>query len=201
MTTRWMLRKSAAWLSAALLATAGSASAEKVLVDFTRADEAEAWRIVNDGVMGGLSQSRMITASDSTASFAGTLSLENNGGFASVRRVLDARLPADTDAFVLQVRGDGRRYQLRLRTNDRIDGVAYRAEFTTVADAWMRIEIPLDAFQPTFRGRRVPDAPPLDPTRIRQVGLLLGDKRPGAFLLEVRDIRVGLDESAEVMEL
>jgi NADH dehydrogenase [ubiquinone] 1 alpha subcomplex assembly factor 1 len=42
------------------------------------------WRIVNDGVMGGLSSSKAIVEDDKII-FSGNVSLENNGGFASLR--------------------------------------------------------------------------------------------------------------------
>ena len=43
------------------------------------------WRIVNDGVMGGLSSSKAIVNDDNKIIFSGNVSLENNGGFASLR--------------------------------------------------------------------------------------------------------------------
>jgi len=39
---------------------------------------------VNDGVMGGVSDGRFRVTERQTLEFYGTLSLENNGGFASV---------------------------------------------------------------------------------------------------------------------
>ena len=44
------------------------------------------WRSINDGVMGGLSSGGM-RLEDGIAVFSGTLSLENNGGFSSVRSI------------------------------------------------------------------------------------------------------------------
>jgi hypothetical protein len=41
---------------------------------------------------------------------------------------------------------------------------------------------------PTFRGRVVATAPPLDPGRVRQVGLMIADRQAGAFRLAVRSI-------------
>jgi uncharacterized surface protein with fasciclin (FAS1) repeats len=52
------------------------------LMDF--ADDSQRWRIVNDDVMGGISDSRF-RIDGGKAVFTGRLSLENNGGFASVR--------------------------------------------------------------------------------------------------------------------
>lgn len=43
------------------------------------------WQAINDGVMGGVSVSRLRFDSTGYAVFEGVVSLENNGGFASVR--------------------------------------------------------------------------------------------------------------------
>jgi monofunctional biosynthetic peptidoglycan transglycosylase len=145
------------------------------------------WTVVNDGVMGGRSMSTVQKGSSGTIVFAGEVSLENNGGFAS------ARLPipeSDLSAFGglrLRLRGDGNRYQIRLRTDDRFDGIAYSARLQTTGE-WETVEIPFAAFEPTFRGARPRGAPPLDPSRIRQLGFLIADEQAGPFRLEVADV-------------
>lgn len=152
------------------------------VIDF-KADDTQ-WQVVNDGVMGGLSQSRMRTTDDHTGVFEGELSLENNGGFASVRALLG---PTDLSRFTgvaLRVRGDGRTYQLRFRLSNGFDGVAYRASFETTTD-WTTATIPFTSFVPTFRGRTLTDQPPLDPARIHQLTFMVADKTPGEFRLEI----------------
>ncbi len=57
----------------------------KSLFGFSRTDAAGEWQTVNDGVMGGVSDGRFRITDKKTLEFYGTLSLENNGGFASVR--------------------------------------------------------------------------------------------------------------------
>lgn len=141
------------------------------------------WTIVNDGVMGGRSTSRAEAFGDGLR-FRGRLSLENNGGFASTRRSVDA-VPSDAVAVRLDVRGDGRRYQLRLRQDLQFDGVAWRTHFDT-REEWTEIELPLAAFEPVFRGRPVADAGPVRPEAITQVGFMLSDGQPGDFALDVR---------------
>ena len=42
------------------------------------------WRVINDGVMGGLSQGRALLTEESIL-FEGEISLENNGGFSSLK--------------------------------------------------------------------------------------------------------------------
>jgi monofunctional biosynthetic peptidoglycan transglycosylase len=162
-----------------------SRSLLKIMVDFKAAKEKERWRIVNDGVMGGLSQSGIEITSATHAVFQGTLSLENNGGFASVRRLPHDYKLAKHEGVLLRIKGDGRTYQFRVRTNDRFDGVSYRAEFKTKRGKWMTVKVPFKSMKPTFRGRPVPDAPPLRPERIRQIGFLIGDKREGRFRIEI----------------
>lgn len=147
------------------------------------------WVIVNDGVMGGLSNSEFVDGGDGFATFRGDLSLENNGGFASVRGIVPGGALENHRGLTLRVRGDGRTYQVRLRTNSRFDGVAYMAEFATRERTWQTIEIPFEAFEATYRGRTPRGAPSLVPARIQQMGILIGDKVDGPFRLDVEWIR------------
>ena len=147
------------------------------------------WAVVNDGVMGGLSSSEFVDSGAGFAVFRGELSLDNNGGFASVRGVVPIGAMESHRGLALRVRGDGRIYQVRLRTNRQFDGVAYMAEFQTRAGAWQTIEIPFSAFEATYRGMKPRGAPELVPGEIRQLGLLIGDKVEGPFRLDVEWIR------------
>ena len=157
-----------------------------VLVDFSR-ETAANWFVVNDGVMGGVSSSR-IEIADDIGVFAGYLSLANNGGFASVRTDVSEFDLSGHEALVLRVRGDGRTYQLRLRTTRQFDGIAYSAAFDTERGQWISVTLPFSEFTPTFRGYTPRDAPPMNPGAIRQLGLLIGDKREGEVRLEVESV-------------
>jgi hypothetical protein len=156
----------------------------KVLVNFTEQDEAQ-WSVVNDGVMGGRSSSDIEPTGEGTALFSGHLSLENNGGFASVRTSFSSLDLSPYTGVTLRVRGDGRPYQLRFRMDGSFDGVAHGSGFDTVPGEWVEIELPFTSFQPTFRGRVPRGAGPLDPARIRQMTFLIGDKKEGPFNLEI----------------
>lgn len=146
------------------------------------------WAAIDDGVMGGLSRSRLRHDPAGHAVFEGNVSLEHNGGFASVRaRPRNLGIPGGV-AFVVDVLGDGRRYKLNLRTDDAFDGVNYQAEFTPDAGRWTRVRLPSSAFRPTFRGREVPNAPPLDPARVRQVGVMIAAAQAGPFALAIQTI-------------
>ena len=151
------------------------------------------WLAVNDGVMGGVSAGRM-SETALGLSFEGVLSLENNGGFASVRRLVGTDL-STASSVRIRVRGDGRRYQLRLRQDSRFDGVAWRA-FFDADDAWRTVSMDFDEFEPVFRGRRVPEAGPLQAENVSQIGFMLADGNPGPFRLEIESIEFCPAETA-----
>lgn len=147
--------------------------------------ELEPWRAINDGVMGGVSSGEMVATAEGLR-FQGVLSLENNGGFASVRRLLAVDL-SGFDGVRVKIRGDGRTYQLRFRQDGGFDGVSWRAEFSTNGK-WQSIELPFQRFEPVWRGRPVPEAGPLVAGQVRQLGFLLADKQPGVFGLDINAI-------------
>jgi monofunctional biosynthetic peptidoglycan transglycosylase len=156
----------------------------RLVIDFAARDALAAWGAVDDVVMGGRSASRIEPCPDGAA-FTGRVSLENGGGFASVR-TRPGRWPTDgAHVFVLRTRSDGQRYKLAVRTDDGFDGMQYQHAFTTAWGEWQDVRLPVAGFHASFRGRRIPDAPPLDPARIRAFGLMISEKQAGAFRLEV----------------
>lgn len=164
---------------------------EQIITDFTSTQtEAARWRSVDDDVMGGISQGELSVTAESTGLFSGETSLENNGGFSSVRCAVDSSAFANAKALTLRVRGDGRQYQLRLKTDDSNSSISYRATFDTRPEEWITVRIPVEAFEPVFRGRVVSDAPALALGQIQQMGFLIADKKSGEFRLETDWIRV-----------
>ena len=146
------------------------------------------WRVVNDTVMGGRSRSKGREGAQGELIFEGHLSLENNGGFTSIRSSEIPRLNKGTTHIRLRVRGDGRRYRLLLRSTQTSRGVSYQHPFQTRAGEWVWVELPLAAFQARWRGRSVSDAPELRAAEIRSVGFLLADRRAGPFRLSLSEM-------------
>lgn len=116
------------------------------------------------------------------------MSLQRGGGFASVRSAARVLGLPHSRACVIEVLGDGRHYKLNLRTDDAFDGVNYQASLKPPAGAWALLRLPLAAFLPSYRGRRVADAAALDPADLRQVGLMIADRQAGRFALALRSI-------------
>ena len=159
-----------------------------IVFAFQTATNAADWQIVNDDVMGGVSRSEF-RLSNGVAVFRGEVSLENNGGFASVRSQPARHDLAGSDAFVIRVRGDRRRYKFTARTSSSFDGAIYQVVFTTKKGEWEEHRLPLTQFVPTFRGRVLSGEPPLDPAKVTSVGFLISDKQEGPFRLEVAWIK------------
>jgi monofunctional biosynthetic peptidoglycan transglycosylase len=154
---------------------------EALLFDFSTPEKSGDWYTVNDVVMGGISKSDMILNSDGTATFKGHVSLENNGGFASVRSHIKSMDHNNFQGVTLRVKGDGNWYNVRFRTNRNFDGYAYQAKIKTVENTWQEFKLPFEDFQPTFRGYTLQNKPPLQYKDIAQIGLLIADKQAGNF--------------------
>lgn len=156
----------------------------KTLYDFSSEAQASDWRIVNDGVMGGVSQSNFNVEPD-YAVFEGEISLENNGGFASVR-AFSSQLDLEGYTHIsIRVKGDGKRYQFRIRDDNGFDGVSHRHYFDTTNREWQVITFPLDDFVPVFRGRTLSNVGKIKAEKIQQVGFLIANGKAEKFRLEI----------------
>lgn len=157
----------------------------KLIHDFSSPEEEKRWENMTDTIMGGISQSQMFITSNKTAVFRGEVSFENYGGFASIRtRPHEYQL----DGFAgisLRIKGDGKKYRLRLRTDDEFEGVAYQAGFTTQSEKWITVRLPFNEFVAVFRGRVVPEAPKLEAGHIRRIGFMIADKQAGPLPLKL----------------
>lgn len=162
----------------------------QTLFDFTGADAAKDWQTVNDGVMGGVSEGKFKITDKKTMDFFGTLSLANNGGFASVRTKAKKLGLEKGDTLVAKVKGDGREYSLNLYLNKPLIAFSYRATVQTKKDEWIEVKVPLDKFEATSFGRGVKDAGAVKPEEINAVGFMLGDKKAGPFKMEIEWIKV-----------
>jgi len=151
-------------------------------MDFRTVETVRGGRIVNDGVMGGLSQSSLRPDPEGVF-FEGVVSLANNGGFASMR--FPASFPQQTHSLELVVRGESRRYKFTLRT-EKAAQVVYESEFLAATN-WQPHHFKAEDFKSSFRGRLV-QAPPLIFSDVSEVGVLIADKQEGNFRLQIKTL-------------
>lgn len=156
-------------------------NADSVFVDFDRESSLENWFTVDDVVMGGRSNSTFEINKQGHALFSGNVSLENNGGFASLRHVFQKRDMGAFQTIAIRLKGDGLRYQFRVKST-RNERHSYTYYFET-SGSWEWIEIPLSEMYPTWRGQRL-NYPNYPAETLEEIGILIGNYKAEAFELE-----------------
>tara|TARA_B100000787_G_scaffold164747_1_gene147815 strand:+ start:47 stop:319 length:273 start_codon:yes stop_codon:yes gene_type:complete len=81
---------------------------------------------------------------------------------------------------VLKLKGDGKQYQFRVKTNSK-DYYSYITTFST-SGKWQEIEIPLKDMYPGYRGRKL-DQPNFSSDYIEEIMFLIGNKKEENFKL------------------
>lgn len=158
-----------------------------VLVDFNVNSKVEDWNIVNDFVMGGKSNSYFKIDFNGNGSFTGTVSLDNNGGFCSVQHYLKPLNLIDKKMFSIRLKGDGKKYQFRVKSN-RNDYYSYIYQFQTGKE-WETIDIPITEMYASFRGNKL-NIPNYDGSQIEQIAFLIGNAKAESFELLIDKIEV-----------
>jgi len=146
------------------------------------------WRVVDDGVMGGKSQGHAKVTEAGHLHFYGEVSLENNGGFSSVRYDLPkTQNISGYTKVVMRLKGDGIRFQFRLKAqaNQRYSHIQY---FETSGE-WEEVQLPLRDFYASFRGRKL-DLPNFEADQLEEITFLIANKKAQDFSLKVAEIRL-----------
>ncbi len=182
---KWLCPGLSVFLITGLLAVTAFADDIRILLDFDSAEEVALFSPVDDVVMGGVSSSRLSNAGPGVAVFEGMVSLDNNGGFASIRSRARAWDTRGAGAFVLRVRSDGKRYRFNVRTPGGPDAFRYEAPIEPPANEWAEVEIPLASFRAKAFGQPIPGVGAPDPARIESLGFMISDKQAGSFRLEI----------------
>jgi NADH dehydrogenase [ubiquinone] 1 alpha subcomplex assembly factor 1 len=164
-----------------------SMMASKVIFDFNKKSNIDSWIIVNDDVMGGRSSSNFNLNADGFGVFEGTVSLENNGGFSSVRYRFPKMQIDNNTKVVLKLKGDGKDYQFRIKSNLR-ESYSYILPFKTSGE-WQEIEIPLKNMYPSFRGRKL-NQPNFSEDSIEEITFLIGNSKNEKFKLLIDKIEL-----------
>ena len=190
--------KTRAWIGTlalvALFTNSPLPAAEKNLASFETEDSLNSWTSVNDGVMGGVSKGGFKRTEQGTLLFTGDLSLENRGGFASIRTKPSALGLDGMSALVVKAKGDGRTYWVDLRVNDQMSASSYRAYLPTTAGEWQETRIPFADFKLQAFGRDLP-LKPINPAKVESIGFTLADKKAGPFSLEIEVVKAAKGEA------
>lgn len=159
----------------------------QTVYDFNKNVNPRDWNIVDDVVMGGRSNGRFYINPDGHGVFTGVVSIENNGGFSSVRHTSNNIKTSKNGIMVLHLKGDGKSYQLRIK--DKLNTYySYVTTFKTSGD-WEVIEIQLKNMYPSFRGRTL-NLPNFNAETIEEIAFLIGNKKNESFTLLIDKIEL-----------
>ena len=145
------------------------------------------WKIVDDVVMGGRSNGTFKIDSDGNGVFSGDVSLENNGGFSSVRYQFEKINTTKDSKVIIRLKGDGKEYQFRIK-NNRNTYYSYITNFKTNGD-WENIIINLKDLYPSFRGQTM-NIPNFTGNSIEEIVFLIGNKKNESFNLILDKIEI-----------
>ena len=161
---------------------------DNILLNVSIMQTEDKWRIVNDGVMGGLSSSKVFVDGDSKIIFSGNVSLENNGGFASLRSSIKEY---NFENFLgIEIKGNGKLYSISMKETTYFNGYFYTSSFETKKDEWIVVQIPFNEFKLYYYGKETNSNKKLLLNNIKEVSLLIGDKQEGSFNTEIDYIKL-----------
>lgn len=157
------------------------------LFDFSSTSDWSMWEIENDVVMGGISTSQLTRSKEGYAVFTGKVSLENDGGFASMQYHFPPKDIAGYTKAVIRLKGDGKDYQFRIKA-DLKERADYIFTFKTTGE-WQTIEIQLNKMEPSYRGNKL-NQPNFNSDQIQEVRFMIGNGRAESFRLEIDKIEL-----------
>lgn len=159
------------------------------IYDFRKGTSATDWKVQDDVVMGGRSDSQVAIDDEGHAHFHGHVSLENDGGFASILHTLST--PVDVsglDHFTVRLKGDGKNYTLRVKT-DPANQYYFESAFPTSGE-WETIEVSFAKMKPVHHGEPV-DVPNFSGDKVTKVQFLIGNGEEEDFTVFIDRIEAG----------
>ena len=160
---------------------------EIMVFDFSKKEKISNWSITNDSVMGGLSSSKMTVNDQGEGVFSGTVSTNNNGGFAMTRLPVNIVLHANMSKLIIKLKGDGKKYQFRIKSKNE-QRFWYVQSFQTSTKK-EELELPLSDFYASFRGNNL-DIENFSAKEIKEIAILIGNKKDEEFKLEIDKITI-----------
>ena len=158
-------------------------------VDFGQETGGQDWQIINDGVMGGLSKGQAELSAE-TMIFRGSVSLENNGGFTSLRGPLKDYDFSNFEKMTIKYRSKGQDIAFRMQLDERWFIPNFKTNLPDTNNEWQTMTTPLSEFgqyrigKPT--GRKMS---PKDMADIIRLGFITNSKKASDFEFEVDFVR------------
>ena len=133
------------------------------------------WQRLDDVIMGGSSSSGLECSPDGSGAVWKGVLVVQGGGFCGARTVPAPLDLSSYDGVSLRIKSDqGQTLKLNIKTDTFSEPEdTYQATIETLPQGdWSTVYLPWHEFVPVKRARSLPGGPPLDPSKIRQFGLV-----------------------------
>ncbi len=160
---------------------------EALLFDFNKKTNSSEWKIIDDGVMGGLSNGKFKIDENGNGVFFGSVSTENYGGFSSVRHQMKIKDISKFSKVSIRLKGDGKNYQFRIKDNANFY-YSYINTFKTSGE-WETIILKWIDLYPSFRGQTL-NLPNFKGDYLEEIVFLIGNKKNESFELKIDTIEL-----------
>lgn len=176
-------------ISAILLTISAQPNSTALLNSHVMKSE-DKWRIVNDGVMGGISSSKAKVTDEGKIIFNGMVSLDNNGGFASLRSPIKSYNFVEYTGIEIRIKGDGKIYSMSMKETTYFTGSFYTVNFPTKKNEWVTLKFPFDSFALYYFGNKVNSTLKIPLNKVKEISLLIGERQEGTFIAEIDFIKL-----------
>ncbi len=155
------------------------------IYDFGDSGTGSDWVVVNDGVMGGLSRGDARLTENSLL-FTGMVSLENNGGFSSLRSPYGTYDMSEFTLVIAKYRSRGMDMAMTLANSRLWYRPNFKANLPDTKGDWVTLELPLGSFDRYRVGRPVGGKLSIsDQSAIVRFGFITNEKKNGSFEFEI----------------
>ena len=126
--------------------------------------------------------------------FWGSLSMENNGGFSTIRTEVAAGSFAGAKGVHVKVKGDGRQYKFMAMKEGK---GRYQIDLDTIAGEETDVQIHFEDMEYWYWGWKKDNMPALGGDDVVAVGFMIADKNETPFELEIMTVSPIFDSGAE----
>jgi NADH dehydrogenase [ubiquinone] 1 alpha subcomplex assembly factor 1 len=158
-------------------------------INFGSTGNTAMWYAVNDGVMGGLSSGTLKETKKSMI-FSGHVSLENNGGFASIRSKFDRYKLSKFTAVEIKYKSQDYDFAMMLEMNRMFYMPYFKFNLPNSQNKWKTVTIGLEEFEAYSLGKKLGYG--LDENSkndIIRLGFISNEKRAGKYEIEIDYIK------------
>jgi monofunctional biosynthetic peptidoglycan transglycosylase len=154
-------------------------------IDFGKGKDGRSWLVVNDGVMGGLSEGNA-QLTDNSILFQGNVSLDNNGGFSSLRSQFSNKKLEQYKEVKIRYRSSGISLAMTLSVSRRWYVPNYKTSLAGTEGEWKTVTLPLKDFRKHYIGRPMNETLNKDAQEsVMRFGFITDEKKYGSFEFEI----------------